>query len=125
TAASSAAHIARTRRESAAPPTAWTRRRSAPGLDSSLLRPLLETIRKPRDGPEDRLAAPTATADPHQYRQVLTSDIADDGHPRSGPLDPPRSSRMISYRSRLMASQILDVNEIDWATRRLLHGDQI
>ena len=32
---------------------------------------------------------------------------------------------MISYRSRLMASQILDVNEIDWATRRLLHGDQI
>src|SRR5207248_7742830 len=69
----------------------------------------LATIRKPPAGSEDRLAAPAVTADPHRYLQVSTSDIGDGSHPRSGPLDPPRSSRMASDPAAAVRERLVEL----------------
>src|SRR5205823_9386816 len=49
------------------------------------------------------------TADPHRYLQVSTSDIGDGSHPRSGPLDPPRSSRMSSDPAAAVRERLVEL----------------
>ena len=64
--------------------------------DRAALARFLAIDRWPLDAPDDRLAAPAATADPHQHLRVLSSDVGGVRRPRSDPLEAPRGPRLIS-----------------------------